>query len=212
MEIKIRWFGHACFRVKGSKSIIMDPYRYLAFDGKIAYPKIDESADIVTISHDHDDHNAHDEVKGNPIVIKEEGVQTIEDVRIEGFLTFHDSKKGKERGKNLIFKIEMDKMVFLHLGDIGEVPDNDVIEKFKNPDFLFIPVGGKFTIGPCEAKKIISLIEPVVTVPMHYKTCSVAFELFDIYKFLETEKNIKYVGKEVKVRKKPKKKEIWVFE
>lgn len=212
MEIRIKWLGHACFRIKGSKVIITDPYRYLAFGGKIAYPKIDESADIVTVSHEHDDHSAFDEVKGDPVVIRSEGLHTIENVRIQGFKTYHDSERGKKRGENIIFLIEMDGIKFLHLGDLGEIPPGRVIKEVKNPDFLFIPVGGVYTIGPEEAKEVIRLIDPQITVPMHYKTCSVSFELLDVNEFLEGEKNVRYVGKEVRIRMKPKKKEIWVFE
>ncbi|HEY3275628.1 MAG TPA: MBL fold metallo-hydrolase, partial [Syntrophorhabdaceae bacterium] len=65
--MKIKWFGHAAFKITTDQGvkIIIDPYQSGAFDGALAYGKITEEADVVLTSHDHDDHNYVDDIKGN---------------------------------------------------------------------------------------------------------------------------------------------------
>ena len=61
--MKIRWLGHACFLLEsqdGTK-IVTDP-----FDGSVGYKMPMLEADIVSVSHDHYDHNYVEGVQGDP--------------------------------------------------------------------------------------------------------------------------------------------------
>ncbi len=53
--MKIQWLGHACFAVtlENGKTVVTDP-----FDQSVGYPQPDLTADYVTVSHQHFDHNA----------------------------------------------------------------------------------------------------------------------------------------------------------
>ena len=60
--MKIIWLGHASFLIEtGATRIITDP-----FDETTGYRIPSISADLVTVSHDHYDHNAVDWVLGEP--------------------------------------------------------------------------------------------------------------------------------------------------
>lgn len=162
----ISFIGHSSFRLKGkSASLVTDP-----FDPKMVglkYPKV--SADIVTVSHEHKDHNREDLVKDVKRVVSGPGEYEILGVSILGFNTFHDDKKGEERGKNTIYLINMDDINILHLGDLGHKLSEDLMDQIGDVDILMIPVGGVYTIGPSDAAEISRKIEPSIIIPMHYQ-------------------------------------------
>ena len=163
----IKYFGHSSFLLRGRQGkVVTDPYDLATMKKK--FPKTE--ADIVTVSHEHGDHNAANLVEGNPLVVNLPGEYEKNGIRIYGFDSFHDGSKGEKRGKNTIYKIEIDDISVLHCGDLGHPLSNELIEQIEDVDILIIPVGGFYTIGPDEAGDIVSKIEPSVVIPMHYKT------------------------------------------
>jgi len=162
----ITYLGHSSFRLRGkTASLVTDP-----FDPKVvglSFPKV--SADIVTISHKHNDHNKAELVKDVKKVVSGPGEYEINEVSIIGFSSYHDDKKGAKRGKNTIYVIEMDGQRIVHLGDLGHKLSEKFIEKIGNVDVLIIPVGGEYTIGATKATELVRAIEPRMTIPMHYK-------------------------------------------
>ena len=154
------------FKIKGKNaSLVTDPYDdYIG----LKFPKVD--ADIVTISHNHKDHNQHKKVDNIKRVVEGPGEYEISDVSIIGIPSFHDSKKGTLRGKNIIYIIEIDGVKIVHLGDLGQKLKGKKLEKISDADILMIPVGGKYTISSTEAFEIVKSIEPEITIPMHYST------------------------------------------
>ena len=67
--MKINFLGHASFLITGSDgiSILTDPYQAGAFGGAIGYDPITDQADVVTISHDHEDHAGTAGLPGQPL-------------------------------------------------------------------------------------------------------------------------------------------------
>jgi len=162
----ITYLGHASFKIKAkSATVITDP-----FDPKMVGLKYSGvEGEIVTVSHNHGDHNAIDKVSGIKKVVDGPGEYEISGVSIMGFKTYHDNKEGSERGENTIYVIEAEGLRLVHLGDLGHQLSDDLVEEIGDVDVLMIPVGGFFTIGPKEATEIISKIEPYFVIPMHYK-------------------------------------------
>jgi len=161
----ITYLGHASFKIKGkTSSLLTDPFD----PGMVGlkFPKVE--AAIVTVSHDHTDHNKAELVKNVKKVVKGPGAYDIEGVTIFGFSTFHDDKKGLDRGKNTIYAIEIDGVRIVHLGDLGHKLDENILEEIGTTDILMIPVGGVYTIGPGEASEVVREIEPSIVIPMHY--------------------------------------------
>ena len=163
----ITFLGHSSFRIKGkSATVVTDP-----FDSKsvgFSFPSVD--ADIVTISHDHDDHNKHELVKDVRKVVAGPGEYEIKGISIIGTRTFHDNKKGKDRGVNTIYLMEIDGIRLVHLGDLGHELEQKIIEDLGDIDVLMVPIGGEYTIDCATAAKVVQTIEPKITIPMHYQT------------------------------------------
>lgn len=212
--MKIRFLGHASFLITGAgKRIITDPYKPKAF-GSLNYKPINEVADIVTISHDHEDHNFLEGIKGNPKVVRKEGEEEIAGIKIKGIATYHDAVTGKERGRNTIFIFELEGMRIAHLGDLGETLPEKVRGEMGEIDILLLPVGGYFTISPNEATKIMMELKPKITIPMHYKTSACDFPISPVEDFLQGKKNCRFLEKsEIEIKKEdlPAAGEVWVL-
>jgi len=167
----ITYLGHSCFKIQDKTgpdavTIITDP-----FDSKIVgYKTPSHEAEVVTISHGHPDHNNVGAIRGNPFIVDTAGEYDIKGISIEGIDSFHDGKEGKERGTNIIYRIIIDDITVVHLGDLGQTAlDAKQLEKLESTDVLMIPVGGYHTIDAKQAVEIISQIEPRIVIPMHYK-------------------------------------------
>ena len=211
--MRIRWHGHACFEVAGSSVVVTDPH-----DGKsIGIKPPSANADIVLVSHDHFDHNCAKVVSGSDSSVVTEPVMTVDrGVRIEGFEADHDDQGGSKRGKITVFKFELDGFSFCHLGDLGHVVDDALAEQLSGVDFLFVPVGDVFTIGPESALRVIEKVKPKIAGPMHYRTQGLSLSirpLQDFTKLVDGDRILK-VGNEVDIASDdlPEKgTEYWIF-
>lgn len=163
----IKYLGHASFSIKSKLgSVVMDP-----FDAKTVGLKFPtQEADVVTVSHEHPDHNFLSGVTGTPLIVNIPGEYEKNGIRIYGYESYHDANKGADRGKNTLFKIVAEDISVLHCGDLGHTLTEEALEEIDMVDVLMIPVGGFYTISAEEAAKIISKIEPSIVIPMHYKT------------------------------------------
>lgn len=160
----LKYLGHAAFLIKSKEGkVLTDP-----FDPSIGLKFPTTEADIVTISHGHQDHNSLKGISGDPLVIDYPGEFEKKGIRVIGYKSFHDNKKGEERGENILYKIEADEINILHCGDLGVVPDDDFVEQIGQVDILLVPVGGHFTINAEEAVEVVKRIEPQIVIPMHY--------------------------------------------
>jgi L-ascorbate metabolism protein UlaG (beta-lactamase superfamily) len=178
--MEITWLGHSCFRLRGKQAtIITDP-----FSPGMGYNLGKQTANIVTVSHDHRDHNYAAGVGGSPHVITRPGEYEIAGVLFIGLATFHDAVKGAERGKNTVFVMETEEMSICHLGDLGAPLSDSQIEEIGKVDVLMIPVGGVYTIGAASAAAMVRQMEPKIVLPMHYQTASGGSNLEPVDNFL----------------------------
>ena len=164
--------GHSSFKLKSKEGmvIIIDPFTV----EKVGLPFAKDVADVLIVSHDHDDHNQKEMITGpvkrdKTFVIENEGEYEIGGVEINSSKTYHDKVEGVERGRNLLTTINMDGITVCHLGDLGHKLTESQVERIGDVDLLLIPVGGVFTVDPQEAVEIIKEIQPSLVVPMHYK-------------------------------------------
>jgi len=180
--MELTWLGHACFRLKNrDTTIILDPY-----GPNCGYPSRNfGEADVVTVSHNH---AAHDNVGGvskQRLVISGPGEYEVAGVLITGVRTFHDAMRGAERGANTAFVFEMDELRICHLGDLGHVPTPQQAEALSGAEILLIPVGGHTTIDAAAAAEVVSLLEPRISVPMHYRVDGSTVDLDPLDAFLK---------------------------
>jgi len=177
----ITWLGHSCFKIKGSHAtVITDP-----FSPELGYKLGKTTARIVTVSHQHPGHCYEQGVGGQPRVVKGPGEYEISGVLIIGVATFHDGERGKKRGKNTAYLMEIDDVSVCHLGDLGHVLTGEQVEEIDNVDVLLLPVGGVSTINAAKAAEVVRQLEPKVVIPMHYKTPALKKELEPVDKFLK---------------------------
>lgn len=161
-------------------TLITDP-----FDNSIGLRMPKMEANILTVSHGHKDHNNLESVKGNPYTIDAPGEYEIKDVAIEGVEVFHDDKEGKERGNVVAYRIDMDDITIVHLGDLGHTLNSKQLEVLAGVDILLIPVGGKYTIDAKKAVEVVSQIEPRIVIPMHYKVDGLKEDIDGVEKFIK---------------------------
>jgi L-ascorbate metabolism protein UlaG (beta-lactamase superfamily) len=177
----ITWYGHACFRLGERGAVVVtDP-----FGDHLGYTRPRIRADVVTISHDHAGHNNRVGFRGGPKFFDGPGEYEVRGVFITGIATYHDGRRGAVRGRNTVFVFEFASMTICHLGDLGHLPAQDELEALGDVDVLLIPVGGLHTIDASKATEVISLLEPRLVIPMHYKTPFEKARLQTVNKFLK---------------------------
>jgi L-ascorbate metabolism protein UlaG (beta-lactamase superfamily) len=167
--MKIKYLGHSAFAItaKSGVKIIADPY---GTSPTLTYGEITESADIVTVSHQHFDHSNAAAVGGNPEVVNRAGHSVVKGIEVRGIASSHDDSGGRVRGGNIIFCFEVDGVAVCHLGDLGHRLDDRQLAEIGRVDVLLIPVGGNFTIDARTATGVCDQLKPRVVIPMHYKT------------------------------------------
>jgi len=167
--MKIKYLGHSAFAITSNKGvkIIADPY---TTSPTLTYGQITEPADIVTVSHQHYDHNNVAAVMGNPQVVSRAGRSAVKGIEIKGIASAHDDSGGRVRGGNIIFCFEVDGVAICHLGDLGHRLDDRQLKEIGRVDVLLIPVGGNYTIDAKAATVVCNQLKPRVVIPMHYKT------------------------------------------
>ncbi|UCH86497.1 MAG: MBL fold metallo-hydrolase [Dehalococcoidia bacterium] len=201
--MKVKWLGHACFLLTSDSGlrIITDPYTPGAFGLEYAPPA--ETADIVTVSHDHADHNNVAAVKGNPQVVQGVGSHEAKGVRFKGIAAAHDESSGKDRGANTIFCFALDGINICHLGDLGHDLSDQTVTDIGDVDVLLIPVGGNFTIDAPVANGICKKLAPNLIIPMHFKNARCpSFPVAGVEDFTRERQQVTTsAGSEIEVKK-----------
>jgi len=191
--MKVKWLGHASFLLTSDDGtrVVIDPYGPV--EG-LNYDPINETAEIVTVSHGHGDHNNVAAVKGNPEVVEGAGVKLARGIEFTGISTSHDTTQGSERGANTIFCFALDGVMVCHLGDLGHRLSDADVAQIGKVDVLLTPVGGHFTIDAAVATETCNALKPRVVVPMHFRTDKCAYPIADVEPFLEGRSNVRRAG------------------
>jgi L-ascorbate metabolism protein UlaG (beta-lactamase superfamily) len=185
--MKVKWLGHACFLITANSGlkIITDPYKP-GFHGNINYGPINESPDIVTISHNHGDHNYTGDLKGSPELVREPGKHWVKGIEFIGISCYHDRVSGKERGNNIIFCFTVDDIRVCHCGDLGHPLEDKTIDSLGHVDLLLIPTGGPVaTIELNEAVGLWRKLQPSVIIPMHFRNQKCNFPKYGVEDLLK---------------------------
>ena len=181
--MKIKWLGHVSFLITSDAGIriITDPYMP---NERLNYDEIKELADIVTVSHEHSDHNNVAAVGGDPEIVK--GTAEVKEIKFNGIPTYHDEASGSQRGNNTIFCFEVDGIRICHLGDLGHRLGDKEVAELDSVDIVLIPVGGNYTIDAKVATEVCGKLAPKVIIPMHYRNerCS-SFPVAGVDEFLQ---------------------------
>ena len=190
--MEITYLGHSCFKIKNKAGLViyLDPFK----SDFVGLPLPKDVADVVTVSHSHDDHNAVEVITGpisreKTFVIDRVGEYEIAGVQFSAMNSFHDKNSGADRGKNLIISMVIDGLIVVHLGDLGMKLSDSQVEKLGSVAVLMVPVGGTYTLDATEALNLADEVQPSYIIPMHYQTLNSKIDgLAKLEVFLEKNK------------------------
>tara|TARA_Y100000310_G_scaffold343300_1_gene450249 strand:- start:2220 stop:2789 length:570 start_codon:yes stop_codon:yes gene_type:complete len=86
---------------------------------------------------------------------------------------------------NTIYVIELEGIRICHLGLLDKELETEQAELIGDIDILMIPVGGGQGLNAKSATKIMSQIEPKITIPMHYHLPKLKEKLDNVNDFLK---------------------------
>lgn len=185
--MEITWLGHSAIKIKGSKTVYIDPF-LTGNPVASTTPDAITEADVVVVTHDHGDHkgdsfdickrtgatlvSVHEvavqaEAEGIPV----EGMNIGGTVESNGVIihmvqALHSSETGDPTGVVL----ELDGQKLYHAGDTGLTYDMKLIGEFFKPDLSFIPIGDRYTMGIGSATKAVEFIQTKKVIPIHFDT------------------------------------------
>jgi L-ascorbate metabolism protein UlaG (beta-lactamase superfamily) len=177
----IVWYGLSCFRLteRGLASVVTDPY-----DPSVGLPALKLKADIVTVSHEAPGHSNLKAVKGEKWSIDGPGEYEFGGVFITGIRMEAKTGKKSESPANTLYVFDFEGLTVVHLGDLAYVPTQAEIEDLGAVDVALVPIGGGNALAPGQAAEVISLIEPSIVIPMHFKTGKEELKLGTLARFL----------------------------
>lgn len=194
--MKIRWLGHSCFLITAAsgRTLLTDPFDTSAYPGQLLFDDIDESPDVVTVSHGHADHNNVAGLAGEPVVVTGHDAREEAGFAIRGVSSFHDSEGGARRGGNTIYLISADGLTVCHMGDIGHELEAAQVAEVGSVDVLLVPVGGNFTVDAAGATAICEALKPAVAIPMHFRNDKCLFAVDGVDGFLAGKPGVERPG------------------
>ena len=179
----IHWLGHDSFRLDGSSTVYIDPWK-LSADAP--------PADLVLVTHDHYDHFSPDDIArlSTPrttligpasVTAKVDGVAAVtlcagETATVGGVtvaaVAAYNVDKFRQPGEvfhpraagGLGYIVELDGRRIYHAGDTDAIPEmRDV-----RCDVALLPVSGTYVMTAEEAAEACRMISAAAVVPMHF--------------------------------------------
>ena len=172
---KIYWLGHSSIKIKGDKTVYIDPWKLRDSD----------PADLILISHSHGDHLSPGDVekihKDDTVIITTEDCAAqlsgdvrvitpgdeiqVGEIKVEAVPSYNTNKAFHPRQNKWVgFIITMEGSRIYYCGDTDFIPEMREIEA----DIMIVPVGGTYTMTAEEAAEAVNLIKPGIAIPIHY--------------------------------------------
>jgi L-ascorbate metabolism protein UlaG (beta-lactamase superfamily) len=185
--MKIKWYGHACFRIEGdSIAIVSDPYT----PEVAGLNPVDEPADVVVMSSATDRfHSDASMVPGDPKIlnaleIADTGPVEVNDVVFEALPTMESLTHKENPDENAIYRFELEGISILHLGDLGNPLTAEQLTLLRGRvDILLALTGGPPTIELKDLEWTIEEIGPRVVIPMHYQIPKLKLDILPLEAF-----------------------------
>src|SRR5437588_2741150 len=149
--MRIKWYGHACFRIEGRPGynggppvgIVTDPYT----PEVSGYDPIAEAADIVIMSSATDSfHSCGDRVPGNPAIINAleitNGGREVKGVRFQSVAVMESLIHKTDPDENAMYTFELEGIRIGHMGDVGNRLQGAELDLLRGVDVLLALTGG----------------------------------------------------------------------
>ncbi len=170
LPITLTYLGNSCIQITSldGTSIISDPFALGAKPQGTADLPDDLTANAVTVSHIHPDHNNSAVVGGEPQVLTEPGTYQIGDITVTGYLGWEGSPSGPNQDmRNIIFVIKTNGVKIVHLGDSGIVTDPDVLAAISDADVVLVNIDG-YVIAEDQILPFMDQIKARTVLLAHY--------------------------------------------
>ncbi|HUG48980.1 MAG TPA: MBL fold metallo-hydrolase [Candidatus Limnocylindria bacterium] len=174
-------FGDTCLRLRGREGVVAAD----AFTSIVGPTGRGLTADIATYSRADDGRptlgldkgskkGARRRIDGSPVptslesafLLESPGEYEVHEVLMTGVRTFRDESRGSERGFNTCFVYELDGLHLIHLGDIGHLLNEDMLEEVGTVDVACVPVGGSLPVA--RAAELVAQLDAKLIVPMPF--------------------------------------------
>ena len=185
--MKIKWYGHACFRIEGDGvSIVTDPYT----PEVAGLDPMEEPADVVIMSSATDRfHSNASMIPGDPKIVNAleiagRGPVEVNGVEFEAFPTMESLKHKENPDENAIYLFEVEGVSILHLGDLGNPLAGEQLDRLRGKvDVLLALTGGPPTIELEDLDRVIEEIGPRIVIPMHYQIPRLKLDILSLEAF-----------------------------
>jgi hypothetical protein len=188
--MEITAYGETCLRLKGREGIVAAD----AYTSIVGPTGRGLTADIATYSRADDGRptlgldkaakkGSRQRAAGIPLptslqsafLLDSPGEYEVHAILITGVRTFRDESRGSERGMNTCFVYELDGLHAIHLGDIGHLLTEEMLEEIGTVDVACVPVGG--SLPAARAAELVAQLDAKLIVPMPLQADGGAEEL-----------------------------------
>jgi L-ascorbate metabolism protein UlaG (beta-lactamase superfamily) len=179
----IHWLGHDSFRLDGTVTIYIDPWKL---------PAGLSAAGLILVTHEHFDHLSVADITalagpdtvvvgpasvtsqladretvtvapGDSVEVRGVGIEAVPAYNLDKFRAPGQPYHPREAG-HVGYVIALDGVRYYHAGDTDAVPEMAEVRC----DVALLPVGGTFTMTWDEAAAACDLLHATAAVPMHY--------------------------------------------
>jgi L-ascorbate metabolism protein UlaG (beta-lactamase superfamily) len=179
VELEATWLGDGCFRLRSRDiTLLFDPP-----SGSGVSARSLGEVNIVALSEDTPTPTLP-ALQGSPRVLSGPGEYEIAGVFITGVRTTRPGRRNDGARRNVAYVVEMDELRVCYLGRLDQVLTPEQAEALNGAELLFVPVGGHGVLDAAAAAEVISLLEPRIVVPMHYRLEGGAGDLDPLDRFL----------------------------
>ena len=195
--MKLSYHGHSVVKIQtGNHTILIDPF--ITGNELTDLVAADEKPDVILLTHGHNDHVGDTveiaKASGALVVAPNElavylglqglnthgmnigGAYTFDFGTVKYTKAFHSSSYQTEENDFIytgmpagILFIAEGKTVY-HAGDTSLFGDMKMIGERHPIDVAFLPIGDNFTMGPEDAAYAVELLNPKLTIPVHFNT------------------------------------------
>ena len=219
--MNLTYFGHCAFRweTPGGVTVMADPYRNQA--GRYWFTRLfpDVHCDLGLITHAHFDHDAADRLPEAASILRMPGEFNAGDLQIRGVRDFHSGSSRLRDFPNVMFRLEVDGVSYLHIGDNRADWPPEVARAVGEVDVLMVTVDDSIHLLTYdEVDGLIIRLQPRVVVPMHYAIpgiTSTECELLPPERWLERQQTVRRLNlhhAEFSPESLPKSTEVWLFQ
>ena len=185
--MKIKWYGHACFRIEGDGvSIVTDPYT----PEVAGLDPMEEPADVVIMSSATDRfHSNASMIPGDPKIVNAleiagRGPVEVNGVEFEAFPTMESLKHKESPDENAIYCFDVEGISILHMGDLVNRHAGEQLDRLRGKvDVLLALTGGPPTIELEDLDRVIEEIGPRIVIPMHYQIPRLKLDILSLEAF-----------------------------